>query len=160
MLNFVVCNYLIVTQPRGQFRVFQIFSFIIFPNIINNKWYLFNGLAVFCLNTFSINHLGNYSAYSILFGREPPDLSEIKVEKSRLTKISHYHFGDYLDMLNERMSCIRNIVKEHHNETIRKHQLEHGSTSEHLRSFNEGDIVYCHFPSNTIISQMKIASRK
>ncbi len=58
------------------------------------------------------------------------------------------------------MSCIRNIVKEHHNETIRKHHLQHGSTSEELRSFNDGDIVYCHFPSKTIISQMKIPSHK
>ncbi len=89
----------------------------------NNTLCLFHGLSAFCL-------LGNYSAYSILFGRDPPDLSEIQVEKSRLTKISHYHFGDYLYMLNERMSCIRNIVKEHHNETKRKRQLDHGSAVE------------------------------
>ncbi len=58
------------------------------------------------------------------------------------------------------MSCIRNILKEYHNETIRKRHLQHGSTSEQLRSFNEGNIVYCYFPSKTIISQMKIPSRK
>ncbi len=106
----------------------------------------------FCLNTLPINHLGNYSTYSILFGRDPPDLSDIQVEKSKLTKISHYKFRDYLDMLNERMTCIRNIVKDNHNETIRKRCLQHGSTSAQLRSFNEGDIVYCHFPSKTINS--------
>ncbi len=66
-----------------------------------NTLCLFHGLSAFCLNTLIINHLENYSAYSLLFGRDPPDLSEIQVEKSRLTKISHYHFGDYLDMLNE-----------------------------------------------------------
>ncbi len=63
-------------------------------------------------------------------------------------------------MLNERMSCIRNIVKEHHNETIRKRELQHGSTGEQLRNFKEEDIVYCHFPLNIIISQIKILSRK
>ncbi len=63
-------------------------------------------------------------------------------------------------MLNEHMSCIRNIVKEHHNETITKHHLQHGSTIEQLRNFNEGDILYCHFPSKTTISQMRILSHK
>ncbi len=65
-----------------------------------------------------------------------------------------------MDILNECMSCIRNNVKEHHNETLRKRQLKHGSTSKQLQTFNEGDIVYCHFPSKTIISQMKKPSRK
>ncbi len=48
----------------------------------NNKWCLLYGLSAFCLNIFSINHLGNYSAYSILFGIDPPDLSDIQVQKS------------------------------------------------------------------------------
>ncbi len=56
--------------------------------------------------------------------------------------MSQFHFAEYLDILNECTSCIRNIVKEHHNETIRKRQLKHCSTNEQLRSFNEGDIVY------------------
>ncbi len=34
------------------------------------------------------------------------------------------------------------------------------SSAELLISLNEGDIVYCHFPSKTIITQMKILSSK
>ncbi len=150
-----------ITESNPAERSIESISNIIIHYIskYNNTWFLFHGLSAFCLNTFSINHLENFSACSILFGRSPPDLSNIQVQSSCLTKVPHFHFSDYLDMLNERMSCIRNIVKQHHNETVKKCQLKHGSTSEQLRSFHEGDIVYCDFPSKTIISQMKILSR-
>ncbi len=52
------------------------------------------------------------------------------------------------------------IVKEHHNQTIQKWLVQHGSESLTLRSFSEGDIVYCHLPSKTIISDLKLPSKK
>ncbi len=51
-------------------------------------------------------------------------------------------------------------MKENHNQTIQKRLQQHGSESLTLRSFNEGDIVYCHFPSKTIISDLKLPSKK
>ncbi len=55
---------------------------------------------------------------------------------------------------------MRDIVKEHHNQTIEKRLVQNGSESPTLRSFSDGDIVYCHFPSKTIISDLKIPSKK
>ncbi len=58
------------------------------------------------------------------------------------------------------MHAMHQIVKQNHNETIVKRLQQHGSDSPSLRSFNEGDIVYCHFPSKTIISDLKLPSKK
>ncbi len=50
-------------------------------------------------------------------------------------------------------------MKEHHNQTIEKRLLKHGSKSSSLHSFNQGDIVYCHFPSKTIIHVNNLLSK-
>ncbi len=77
-----------------------------------------------------------------------------------LIRPAFYRFTDYLDLSNEHIYAIRDIVKENHNETIEKRLQNHGSESPSLCSFNEGDIVYCHFPSKTIISDLKLQSKK
>ncbi len=50
------------------------------------------------LKYFLLNHLGNFSAYSILFGRSPHDLNDIQIQTSHLTKVPHFHFAEYLDI--------------------------------------------------------------
>ncbi len=55
---------------------------------------------------------------------------------------------------------IRDIVKAQYNRTIEKRLLKRGSESPSLRSFNEGDIVYCHFPSKTLMSEHNLPSKK
>ncbi len=104
-------------------------------------------MAAFCLNMFTISHLQNLSPYEILYGRKPPAISDLQLEGYDLTRPPFYRFTDYLDLLNERMHSICDIVKENHNRTIEKRLQKHGSEIPSLRSFNEGDIVYCHFPS-------------
>ncbi len=51
-------------------------------------------------------------------------------------------------------------MNENHNQTIEKSLQKHGSESPSLCSFNEGDIVYCYFPSKTIISELKLTPKK
>ncbi len=58
------------------------------------------------------------------------------------------------------LHAICDIVKENHSQTIKKRLHKHGSESPALCSFNEGDIVYCHFPSKTIIFDLKLPSKK
>ncbi len=50
-------------------------------------------------------------------------------------------------------------MKEHHNQTIQKWLVQHSLESPTLRSFSEGDIVYCHCPSKAIISNLKLLSK-
>ena len=125
-----------------------------------NKWCLFHKAASFCLNTFPIIHLQNISPYQIVFGREPPVLSEIQSASHDLTSAKFYHFSDYLDFLQDRFKHIRQIVQDHHNITVSARQISHGSESPSFRTLNEGDIVYCFFPSKTIISEHKLPSKK
>ncbi len=87
-------------------------------------------------------------------------MRDLQLESDKVTKLAFYHFTDYLDLLNERIHVIRDIVKEQHNNTIEKRFLKHGSESHTLRSFNEGDIVYCHFPSKTFMSEHNLPSKK
>ncbi len=75
--------------------------------------------------------------------------TDLQLEGDDLTRSTFYHFSGYLNLLNERVHSIRDIVKEHHNQTIQKCLVQHGSESPTLRSFSEDDIVYCHFPSKT-----------
>ncbi len=110
--------------------------------------------------TFCINHLQNLSSYEIVYGCKPPAITDLQLEGDDLTRPAFYHFSDYLNLLNERIHAIWDIVKEHHNQTIQKRLQQHGSESPTLRSFSEGDIVYCHFPSKTIISDLKLPSKK
>ncbi len=118
-------------------------------------------MATFCLNMFfPISHLENLSAYEILYGRKPPTISNLQLTGDDLIRPTFYRFTDYLDLLNELIHAIRDIVKENHNQTIVKRLQKHGSESPSLWSFNEGDIVYCHFPSKTIISHLKLSSKK
>ncbi len=58
------------------------------------------------------------------------------------------------------MESISIDLKEHHNQTIQKRLVQYGSESPSLGLFSEGDIVYCHFPSKTIISDLKLSSQK
>ncbi len=87
------------------------------------------------------------------------DSTQTSKTKSNLLCSAFYHFTDYLDLLNKHIHAIRDIVKENHNQTIEKRLQKHGSDSPALHSFNEGDVVYCHIPSKTIISDLKLASK-
>ncbi len=115
---------------------------------------------MFCLNIFPINHLQNLRSYEIVYGHKLPAIMDLLLEEDDLTHPTIYRFSDYLDLLNEHVHAIRDIVKEHHNQTIQKRLVQHGSESSTLRSFSKGDIVYCHFPSTTIISDLKLPSKK
>ncbi len=117
-------------------------------------------MATFCLNLFRSSHLQNLSSYEIVYGRKPPAISDLQLEGDDLICPPFYHFTDYLDLLNERIHALRDIIKEQHKQTIEKRLLKHGSENPSLRSFNEGDIVYCHFPSTTIISGHNLPSKK
>jgi hypothetical protein len=125
-----------------------------------NKWCLFHKAAAFCLNTFPIIHLQNVSPYQIVFGREPPVLSDIQSASHDLTSPKFYNFSDYLNFLQDRFKHIRKIVQEQHNNTVSARQIAHGSESPAFRTFHEGDIVYCFFPSKTIMSEHKLPSKK
>ncbi len=103
-------------------------------------------MATFCLNIFPINHSQNLSSYEIVYGHKPAAIMDLQLEWDNLARPTFYCFSDYLDLLNERVHVIRDIVKEHQNQTIQKQLLQHGSESPTLRSFREGDTVYCHFP--------------
>ncbi len=119
-----------------------------------------SNMVTFGLNIFPITHLQNLSSYEIVYGCKPPAIMDLELEEDDLTQPAFYRFSDYLDLLNECIYAIRDIVKEHHNQTIQKRLQQHGSESPTLRSFSEGDIVYCHFPSKTIISDLKLPSQK
>ncbi len=92
--------------------------------------------------------------------RKPPAISNLQLEEDDLTHPAFYRFTDYLDLLNELIHAICDIVKENHNQTIEKRLQKHGSESPSLLSFSEGDIVYFHFPSKIIISDLKLPSKK
>ncbi len=108
---------------------------------------------------YSISHLQNVSSYEIAYGNKLSAISDLQLEGDDFTHPAFYHFTDYLYLLNEHIRAIRDIVKEHHSQTIQKRLQQHGSESPTLRSFNEGDIVYCHFPCKTIISDLKLPSK-
>ncbi len=118
-------------------------------------------MATFCLKIFfPIGHLHDRSSYEIVYGRKLPAISNLQLEGDNVTRPHFYHFQECLDLLNERIHAIRDIVKILHNQIIEKWLLKHGSESPSLRSFNEGDIVYCHFPSKTLISGHNLPSKK
>ncbi len=119
-----------------------------------------SNIATFCLNIFPINHLQNLSSYEIVYGHKSPAIKDLQLEGDDPTRPTFYCFSDYLDLLNECIHTIWNIVKEHHNQTIQNRLVQHGSDTPRLRSFSEGDIVYCHFPLKTIISDLKLPSQK
>ncbi len=104
-----------------------------------------SNMPTFCLNIFPINHLQNLSSYEIVYDRKPQTITDLQLEGDDLTHPKFYPFSDYLDLLNEPIHAIRDIVKEHYNQTIQKRLVQHGSESPTLRSFSEGDIVYCLF---------------
>ncbi len=112
------------------------------------------------LKYFSINHLQNLSSYEIVYGHKPQAITDLQLEGAEFTRPAFYHFSDYLDLLNEHIHAIRDIVKENHNQTIKTRLQQHGLESLTLRSFHEGDIVYCRFPSKTIISDLQLPSQK
>ncbi len=47
-----------------------------------------------------------------------------------------------------------------HNEQVSNHNAVHGTESLTLRDFHEGDIVYCHFPSKSLIAELVLQSKK
>lgn len=103
---------------------------------------LFDQIAIFSLNTFFIAHLLNSHPYEIIYGQLPAALSDICIQSDCLIKPNFYHFTDYFDLLKERMSTIRQLVKTQHNAILQQY-LKIGSDSPTLRTFNEGDMVYC-----------------
>ncbi len=77
-------------------------------------------MAMFMLEKVPINHLQNLSSYENVYGHKPPAITDLQLEGDDLTPPTFYHFPDYLDLFNERVHVIRDIVKEHHNQTIPK----------------------------------------
>ncbi len=77
-----------------------------------------------------------------------------------MTKPFSYNFADYLDLLNERFKSIRIMVTNLHNEQVTNRHAVHGEESLTLRDFHEGDIVYCYFPSKSLIGELGIQSWK
>ncbi len=115
-----------------------------------NLWRIMSNMATFCLNIFSISHLQNFISYEIIYNHKLPAITDLQLKGDDLTPPAFYHFTDYLDLLTERIHTISDIVKENHNQTIEKRLQKHGSESLALHSFNEGDIVYWHFPSKLL----------
>ncbi len=58
--------------------------------------------------------------YVIVYGRKPLAITDLQLEEDDLTRPTFYHFSDYLDLLNEHIHAIRDIMKEHRNQTIQK----------------------------------------
>ncbi len=108
-----------------------------------------SNMSTFCLNI-SISHLQNLGSYEIVYGCKLPAITDLQLEGDNLTRPTIYHFTDYMNLLNECIHAICDIVKENHNQTIEKRLQKHGSESPALHSFNEGEIVYSHFPLKTI----------
>ncbi len=71
-----------------------------------------------------------------------------------------YNFANYLDLLNERFKSIRSLVMGLHDKQVRNCNVVHGAESLTLRNFHEGDIVYCHFPSKTLIAELGLQGKK
>ncbi len=143
-------------------RAIQSVSNILINYIAKNRnlWCIKTNMATFCLNILPISHLKNLSSYNIVYGRKLLAVSDLQLEGDALTRPPFYPFTDYLDLLNEWIHALHDIVKEHHNQTIEKRLQKHRTESLSLRLFNEGDIVYCHFPSKTIISHHNLPSKK
>ncbi len=125
-----------------------------------NLWCIMTNMSTFCLNIFSISHLKILSSYDIVYRCKPLAISDLQLEGDDLTHPPFYRFTDYLNLLNEQIHALCNILNEHHNQTIEKKLQKHDSESPSLRLFNEGHIVYCHFPSKTIISDHNLPSKK
>ncbi len=149
-------------QSNPAERVIQSISNIIIHYIIKygNLWCLMSNMATFCLNIFPISHLQNISSYEIVYGHNLLAIMDLQLEGDDLTRPAFYHFSDYLDLLNECIRSMLDIVKVHHNQTIQKRLQQHCSESPTLRSFSEANIVYYHFPSKTIISDLNLSSQK
>ncbi len=47
-----------------------------------------------------------------------------------------------------------------HNEQVTKRNTAHCAESHTLKDFHEGDIIYCHFPSKTLIAELGLQSKK
>ncbi len=52
------------------------------------------------------------------------------------------------------------MVMNLHNEQVTNRHAVHCAESLNLRYFREGDIVYCHFPSKSLIAELGLQSRK
>ncbi len=149
-------------QSNPAERAIQSISNIIIHYITrySNLWSIMLNMATIYLNILSISHLQNLSSYEIVCGCKLPAITDLQLEGDALTHPAFYHFTDYLDLLNECIHAIRDIVKENHNQTIEKRLQKHESESPALCSLNEGDIVHCHYPSKTIIFDLKLPSKK
>ncbi len=117
-------------------------------------------MCCFCLNSFFFGHLGNISPYEILYGRSLPILSDLQLLSDNMIKPFSYNFANYLDLLNELFKSIRSIVMGLHNEQVSKVNAVHGAENISLRDFHEDDIVYCHFPSKSLIAELSLQSKK
>ena len=86
---------------------------------------------------YSPSELFNFiSLYEILYGRTPTSLTDIKTQSQSITTPTFYHFADYLDLFQDRMHNIRNIVADHHNQTVEKKRNQtHGSKSQSFHDF-------------------------
>ncbi len=131
-----------------------------YMSTFGNQWSSIHRLATLAVNTFPIAHLSNLSSYEIVYGRKPPVLTDIKSQADDLAKPKFFHYSDYMDMLNKRMKYIRNIAQKHHNAVVEKRRLEHGQSSRSLREFHEGDIIYCHFPTKSLLGDKGLSSKK
>ncbi len=126
---------------------------ILYITKYGNLWCIMLNMAMFCLNIFPINHLQNLSSYEIVNGHKPPAITTTWRGRSYSSNILPFLWLSR----PSKWTCTcytwycERALQSNHPTWLRE------SYTEIIR---EGDIVYCHFPSKTIISDLKLPSKK
>jgi hypothetical protein len=112
-------------------------------------WPLYIQATCYAYNTFSHSILGGYSPFEMVYGRPPPDPTNIHINPTEEIPTS---YEGYIDRLKNRLQTIGSTVVTLHNENQRRQALQHNQSLRKGLTYRVGQLVYFLMPSHSNLS--------
>ena len=118
-------------------------------NQYGNDWPRYASTACYAYNSFSSNYLGNRSPYELVFGREPPNLTNLTVNP--MTGLSQT-YEEYVEHLNKKFQYISRTMLTLQRQKQDKQNADISQKLSKNPIYSVGQLVYLYKPTSSSLT--------
>ena len=118
-------------------------------NQFGTDWVRYISTTCYAYNSFSSPHLGNYSPYELVFGREPPNLTNLSF--TPISGLSH-SYEEYIEHLKKKFGQISRTMLTLQRKQQDKQNTEISNKLNKTPIYSVGQLVYLYKPSSSSLT--------
>ena len=118
-------------------------------NQFGTDWVRYISTTCYAYNSFSSPHLGNYSPYELVFGREPPNLTNLTF--TPISGLSH-SYEEYIEHLKKKFSQISRAMLSLQRKQQDKQNTDISNKLNKAPIYSVGQLVYLYKPSSSSLT--------